>query len=117
MSWQRAEQNGWLAWLEGLPQVGHGRDGFRRTISADMASPIWGSARAGSNRGQGRSVEPVEVHGVALAGEQTDGLVEGQTDDRRIGAHELDHKGAGDALDGVAAGLVAPFGAGEIGFD
>ena len=44
-------------------------------------------------------------------------LVERQADDVGVGADELDHEGAGKALDGVAAGLAAPFAAGEIGLD
>jgi hypothetical protein len=34
MSWQRPEQKGWLAWLEGLPQIGHGTVFLSLMISA-----------------------------------------------------------------------------------
>jgi hypothetical protein len=34
MSWQRAEQKGECAWVDGLPQIGQGRIGLRRMISA-----------------------------------------------------------------------------------
>src|SRR5688572_14321833 len=57
------------------------------------------------------------MHRIALAGKESDGLVERQADDGRVGTDELDHERPGNALDGVAAGLVAPFGAGEIALD
>ena len=51
----------------------------------------------------------------ALACKQRDGLIERQTNDAGIGANELDDKGPGEPLDGIAAGLAAPFAGGEIG--
>src|SRR5688572_23548852 len=64
-----------------------------------------------------RLVEPVEVDGVALAREQRHGFVERQTNHGGIRSGELHDESAGDALDGVAARLVAPLGTREVAFD
>ena len=57
----------------------------------------------------GADVEPAEAHGVALPAQQVDRLVERETDHGAVGSDELDDEGAGNALDGIAAGLAAPF--------
>ncbi len=62
-------------------------------------------------------VGPAVAHRIALAGQQRHGLGERQADHIGVGAHQLHHEGAGKALDGIAAGLAAPFAGGEIGLD
>ena len=57
------------------------------------------------------------MRGIAQPVEQGPGFLEGQADDGGVGADELDDEGAGYALDGVAAGLAAPFARGEIAVD
>ena len=49
------------------------------------------------------------VHGIARPLQQVDGFVERQADDVGIGAVEAPDEDFGAALDGVAAGLAAPF--------
>src|SRR6516164_3745996 len=62
-------------------------------------------------------VDPAEMDRIALAAKQRQRLVQRQADNVGIGADELDHKSAGDALRGITARFAAPFAGGEIGFD
>src|SRR5687767_7026597 len=62
-------------------------------------------------------VEPAETDRIALAAQQAHRLVKRQPDHIAVGADQLDHEGAGNALDRVAAGLAAPFAGGEVGLD
>src|SRR5437773_12378619 len=51
---------------------------------------------------------------IPLADKEGHDLVERQADDVAVGSHELHHERAGEALNGVAAGLATPFAGGEI---
>src|SRR5580704_6768176 len=62
-------------------------------------------------------VQPIEMHRIALAIEKIQRLLQRQADDIRGRTDELQHEGAGLALDGVAACLAAPFSAREIGVE
>ena len=78
--------------------------GWRAFIAAPF--PIAASAHA--------ALSQAEANRKALAVEERHRLVERQPDHVGIGADELHHEGAGKALDGVAAGLAAPFAGGEV---
>src|SRR5579883_3649749 len=54
---------------------------------------------------------------VALPRKKREGLVKWQTDDAGVGADQLDHKTAGEPLDGIASCLATPFARGEIGIE
>src|SRR5919112_1943362 len=72
-----------------------------------------------SHAGEGCSgrVEPAEPDRIPLPVEQGCRLVERQADDVGIGADQLDHEGAGEPLDGIAARLATPLARGEIAFE
>src|SRR5262245_12624149 len=64
-----------------------------------------------------RTLVPAAAGRITLAGQERGHFVEWKADDVAIGARDLDEEAAGDALRGIAAGLAAPFGGGEIGLD
>src|SRR6266571_1810636 len=53
--------------------------------------------------------EPAEMHRIALARQQRDGLLQRQSDHAGVRADDFHDEGAGKPLDGIAAGLAAPF--------
>src|SRR5262245_22265271 len=73
----------------------------------EQVAPLCGSDR----------VEPAEMHRITFAGEQGCRLVKRQAHNVGVGADDLHHERSGQALDGIAAGLVAPFARGQVGLE
>ena len=97
-----------------MPQIGQGRRGRSGTTSA----PSFGIVARESAMGQPQPrVSQLKWTGIALAGEERHRLVERQADDVGVGADQPDDEAAGEALDGIAARLAAPFAGGEVAVD
>src|SRR3954471_19751863 len=102
---QRSEQNGREPSLAGLPQIGQ--------PFLDLLEGFWPGAGLSGLAG----IQPPEPNRKTFAAEQSDRLVQRQTDDVGIGADHLHHERSGNALDGVATGFAAPFAGADIGLD
>src|SRR5665647_3899980 len=117
---QRSEQNGREASAAGLPQIGHG---FPIRLPEPSAPPpgasdpppgAWpGPASLGGLAG----IQPAESDRETLAAQERDRFVQRQPHHIGVGADQLDHERAGDALDGVATGFAAPFAGAYIGLN
>src|SRR4051794_41869007 len=101
---QRSEQNGREPSLAGLPQIGQ--------PFLDLLEGFWPGAAGLSGLGGIQSPEPNRK---TFAAEQSDGLVQRQTDDVGVGADHLDHERSDHALDGLATRFSWPLAGAAIG--
>src|SRR5215472_7996235 len=84
-------------------------------LNLNRVAFVWIPACAGmSETGASPGVDPAEMDRITLAAKKRQGLIEWQADNIGIRADQLDDKGAGNALRGIASGFAAPFAGGEI---